>query len=219
MRTALITAVYGGYDDLRPLPSSHGFDDAVVVTDDRELAVDGWRTVCVPSGLYPRLAAKLPKMQPWRFTDCESAVWLDASFSVRDHLFRQFADAHLDAADFVVWEHPDRANRDCLFDEALFCQDWPKYRDAPIREQVARYAAAGMPPNYGLWAAGAVGWRFTARSMEFGRRWHSEQHRGSIQDQISLPFLLWEDGHYPATWDADELRNAYIWHHGHRRTD
>lgn len=219
MRTAIITAVYGGHDDLRPLPADHGFDDAVCVTDDPELEVEGWGMQYIPSTLHPRLAAKRPKMLPWQFTQCESAVWLDASFSVRGSSFRQFTDAHLVGADFVVWEHPDGAWRNCLTAEARFCRDWPKYESEPIREQVDRYLADGMPLQYGLWAAGAVGWRFTPRAMEFGRRWHSEQHRGSIQDQISLPYLLWKDGLKPVTWDAEELANAHVTYHGHLRSD
>ena len=208
MRVALVTACYGAYDPVRPLPEWHGFDDAVCVTDDASIVGEGWRVHVEPRDEHPRLAAKRPKMLPWLFTDCDAAVWLDASFEITDRGFAPWVREHLARDEFVVWVHPE--GRLDFADEAAVCWDWAKYRDHPMREQVQTYLDDGMPRNWGLFACGSLGWVFTDRVKAFGERWYGEQVRWSIQDQVSLPYLLWDTGLPFGTWRANEYDNPYL---------
>jgi len=212
----LITGIFGGFDFLRSLPASHGFDVAICVTDDPTLRAEGWTVITEPKADHPRLAAKRPKMAPWLYTDSGSSVWIDGAFEVRDGRFSQFVREHLTHHDLVVWQHPE--SRDCLFQEADYCQDWPKYSGDPIREQTAAYRAAGMPEHFGLYAAGTVGMRHTADVKGFGWAWLDECNRWSIQDQISLPFLLWQRQKAFSTWGAHEFHNDMLAYHLHNRT-
>jgi hypothetical protein len=208
MRIALVTACYGAYDPVRPLPADHGFDDAVLVTDDRSLVAEGWRVHLESSEESPRLAAKRPKMMPWLYTDCDAAVWLDASFEIIGVGFRDWTEAHLLQNDFVVWAHPE--GRICIRQEADVCWEFPKYKDQPIREQVGSYLRDGFPGFWGLFAAGTVGYRFTDEAKRFGSLWHAENVKWSIQDQISLPYLLWREGKAFGLWGANEYANPYV---------
>lgn len=208
MRVALITACYGAYDPVRPLPEWHGFDDAVCVTDDPAIVGEGWRVHYEPRVEHPRLAAKRPKMLPWLFTDCDAAVWLDASFEIVNPRFHQWVRDHLVLNDFVVWVHPE--GRVDYADEAAVCWDFPKYVDYDIKGQVAHYADKGMPRHWGLFACGTVGWRFTPEIRGFGERWYGEQVRWSVQDQISLPYLLWDTGMPFGIWQANEYDNPFV---------
>jgi hypothetical protein len=209
--TAIVTAIYGGFDVLRPLPAGHGFDVAVCVTDDVTLAADGWTMLVVPSGESPRLAAKRPKMLPFDFVDADVAVWLDASAQVVDVGFRDWCVAAVEGADLVAWDHPE--DRDCLFAEVDYCWSWPKYRDYPLREQAEFYRAAGMPAGFGLWACGTLVWRNTAESRKFGSRWLTECERWSIQDQVSLPYLLWALKPKFRVFPGHEFNNRWLkWH-------
>jgi hypothetical protein len=212
---ALVTAIYGGHDTLKPLPAGHGFDDAVCVTDGPTVSAEGWRVVVLPSEEPPRLAAKAPKMLPFDFVKSEVAVWVDAAFEVVGDGFRDFCVDALGDSDVVVWEHPE--DRDCLFREATYCQDWPKYSGEPIREQTAYYRAEGMPEGFGLWACGAIVWRNNDKAREFGRAWHQENVRWSIQDQVSFPFLVWKLRPGLTVFPAHEFQNPYLrWHPHHR---
>lgn len=215
MGLAIITGIFGGFDFLRSLPASHGFDEAICVTDDPSLQADGWTVVVAPKSEHPRLAAKRPKMVPWMYTDCSHSVWIDGAFEVRDGKFSQFVREHLTRHDLVVWQHPE--NRNCLYQEADYCQDWPKYNRDPIRQQTAAYRAAGMPEHFGLYAAGTVGMRHTANVKKFGWAWLDECNRWSIQDQISLPFLLWQQQKTFGAWDAHEFHNDMLTYHSHNR--
>lgn len=219
MRVALITACYGAYDPVRPLPEWHGFDDAVLVTDSRE-NVTGWRVHYEPRDESPRLAAKRPKMLPWLFTDCDAAVWLDASFEIVNPAFRWWTEQHLQRDDFIVWGHPE--GRIDYADEAAVCWDWPKYAGFDVRGQVSAYLGEGMPRGWGLFAAGTLGWRFTPEAMALGEEWYGEQLRWSPQDQVSLPYVLWKRGKRFALWPGDEYGNEWVrlrWDERPRPTD
>ncbi len=208
MKVALITAVYGDYDPVRSLPLDHGFDAAICVTDGKSEVGEGWDVVVDPRPESDRLAAKRPKMMPWLFTDCDAAVWLDASFEVTSGELRSWVDAHFVHDDFVVWQHPE--GRFDIRDEVEACWHFPKYQQFPLREQLQAYVDEGMPKHWGLFACGMIGWVFTDTTMRFGERWYEENVRWSVQDQVSLPFLLWDSGMRFGLWQANEYENPYV---------
>lgn len=216
MGLTIVTAVFGGFDRPRALPADHGFDDAVLVTDNPDLSPDGWRVIVEPASDQPRLAAKRAKLTPWHYVDTDASVWIDGSCEVTGGLFRAWLDEH-PPADLIAWRHPEP--RDCLFSEAVYCQDWPKYAREPIRDQTMRYRAAGMPEHFGLYAAGTLLWRHTEAAKKFGAAWLAEQELGSIQDQVSLPYLLWSCPINFATFDGHEYANPYLRWHAHLGSD
>lgn len=204
MRLAAVCAIYGGYDLIPPVPE--GVDDAVLITD--VPVRSGWRNVVEPSAAHPRLAAKRPKARPDLYTDCDASLWMDGSIHVRDGAFIAHVRTLLGEHELVLTEHPEE--RDCLFQEAQHCGDWPKYRDEPLPAQVAAYRAAGMPEQFGLWAAGTIARRHSDRMGAFGDAWLAEMERWSIQDQVSLPYLLWRDRLEFSTFGLDQLDNRYF---------
>lgn len=215
MRVVLLSAIFGGHDRPKPLPNFHGFDDAVMITDNPDLSADGW-TVKVEqtNGMSPRLASKLPKFHSFNYVDADVAVWLDGSFSIVREGFRDFCMDSLGDHDFVTWAHPDRGQRNCLYREAGYCKDWPKYADYPISEQVEHYRSEGMPQDFGLWACGTIVWRNNERSKQFGSLWLAENVRWSIQDQISLPYLVWKHRPNMGELKAHEYDNPWLkWHY------
>jgi hypothetical protein len=185
-----------------------GFDDAVLVTDDPDVVTEGWRVHVEPRDEHPRLAAKRPKMMPWLFTDCDAAIWLDASFEVATREFGPWARSHFERNDFVVWSHPEA--RFGIEQEAPVCWDWPKYKDFDMRGQLAAYMADGMPERWGLFACGTIGWVFNEATRALGEAWYAENVEWSIQDQISLPYLLWREGKKFGVWNGNEYQNPYL---------
>lgn len=206
MRIAVVTSLFGAYDPLSPPPP--GFDDAVCVTDDAGSVPNGWRTVVLPRSDDPRLDGKAAKMQPWRYTDCDAAIFLDASVEITSPDLRAWVEPKLATHDFVVWSHPE--GRNCYLQEAGVCWDWPKYSRYDMRGQVQAYADDGMPAGWGLFACGMIGWRFTDDAKAFGDAWLGEQSKWSCQDQVSLPYLLWREGKRFGVWPANQYQNPHI---------
>lgn len=213
MGVTLLTAVYGGYDDLAGLPDDHGFDRAVCVTDDPLLQASGWETVVVDRQEDFRLAGKRPKLTPFSFVADDIVVWVDGSVVVTSTAFREYCVASLAGNDLVASDHPE--NRCCLFEEAAYCQDWPQNRHMPLREQTAFYRAEGMPERYGLWACGVLVWRDTESSREFGGAWLDENVRWSTRDQVSFPYLLWKMRPKFGTFGWHQFDNPHVRHRPH----
>jgi hypothetical protein len=147
-------------------------------------------------------------MMPWLFTDCDAAVWIDASFEIVSTDFHKWVRQHLSQSDFTVWQHPE--GRFDLRDEAAVCWDWPKYAPYDIRGQVRTYVDDGMPVRWGLFACGTLGWVFTPEAKRLGAAWYEENVQWSIQDQISLPYLLWRDGKSFGIWQGNEYKNPFL---------
>jgi hypothetical protein len=208
VRIALITSVYGAYDPVRPVDPEWGFDDAVCVTDRTEGLPDSWRAVIEPTNAPPRLAAKHAKMTPWNYTDCDAALWVDASIEITSAHLRGFVEQHLERSPLVVWTHPE--GRMDIRQEGPVCWDWPKYADQPMREQIDAYVADGYPERWGLFACGVLAWRFTPEARALGEAWLKEQYAWTIQDQISLPYLLWREGMTFDVFRAHQYQNPYF---------
>jgi hypothetical protein len=204
VRLAAVCAIYGGYDLIPPVPE--GVDDAVLITD--VPVRSGWRNVVEPSDAHPRLAAKRPKARPDLYTDCEASLWMDGSVHVLDGRFIELVRRKLSQHELVLWEHPE--DRDCFLQEARHCHDWPKYRHEPVLEQAEHYLEEGMPEHFGLWAAGGIARRHTDRMTAFGDAWLDQMQRWTIQDQLSLPYLLWREGIEPGTFGIDQLDNDMV---------
>lgn len=216
MTHGIITAIYGGYDTLRDLPDDHGFDQALAITDDPGITSDTWTVIYDPRpGMHPRLAAKYPKLLPFDYLDTEVATWIDGACEIRAPGFRAWLDTH-PPLDLYAWLHPERGHRNCIYQEAALCQDWEKYREWPIRGQIEQYRAMGYPPNNGLYACGTLMWRDTDTANKLALEWLREIETWSIQDQISLPYLLALEPRSFGTFTAEEFTNPWLDWHPHR---
>jgi hypothetical protein len=215
---AIVTAIYNGYDTLKPpCPQADVDAEWVCITDDvKQLnpkAADGWTLVCEPRpGMHPNRAAKRPKFQPWEYTSAAASIWVDASFRVVSDRFATEALALADPiAQFV---HPWR---DCLYDEAAESLTKEKYRGEPIAEQAACYRARGHPEHWGLWACGVIARRHTDAIRQLGAAWAHEVNEWSLQDQISQPFVLREAGLRPTGFPGQHLANGWLAYEGSAR--
>lgn len=185
MSIGVVTAIFGNYDDIPPVPP--GFDKAVLVSD---FPIESdWVNVVRSVPLPPRLNAKLPKFRPDLFLDTSRTVWIDAGITVETNWLYEKSIVDLKSNELRAFKHPDR---NCIKQESEYCFEFLKYKNWPIKDQVAHYFADGFPQDYGLWAGGILV-RDTSEIMKkFGDSWLNENVIWSIQDQISLPYLIWK---------------------------
>lgn len=210
VKTAIITCVTDDYDVPKAICHQQEDVDWVFVTDSPttgHVAKNlGWRVVMLPkSDDHPNLRAKLPKTCPWKFTDAEQSIWIDASYRVVSPYFVFDMMSHADPiAQFV---HPWR---DCIYDEFSASLLLNKYAHLPLASQVESYERHGHPRRWGLWAAGVIARLHTVEVREFGYDWLYECRRWSYQDQISEPVALRDHDLRPAPLPGTHLSNAWL---------
>lgn len=208
---AIITAIYDGYDTLKPSCPQDDVDaEWVLVTDDRQIpdGTLGWRVVHDPQpGVSPMRAAKSAKFRPQEYTDAPASVWIDASVRVTSP---SLAADFLAAADpLATFAHP---LRDCLFEEAsaTVALGMAKYAGEPVAEQPAYYRQAGHPAHWGLWETTILARHHSAEVVKLGDAWTAELDQWSPQDQVSFPFVLRNAGLRPAVLPG--AGTGSVWH-------
>lgn len=211
---AVITALYDGYDTLKPTCPQDVDVEWICVTDDETLADDeigGWQIIYAPRpGVHPNRAAKVPKLWPWQYTQATASVWIDASFQVTSHSFVREA---LELADPIAqFIHPWR---DCIYDEAIETmqiEHKAKYgaQRYAVIAQVAAARAIGHPEHWGLWATGVIARRHTSDVVRLSHRWGYLIDAYSYQDQISQAVALRGLGMRPKLLGGTHFANPWV---------
>jgi len=211
---AIVSAVYDGYDSVKPVLPQAGLEvDWVLVTDREPADARGWRVVVEPRpDVLPVRAAKVPKFEPWKYTDAPASVWVDASFRVTS---ADFAKAVMEyATPIAQFEHPWRS---CLYDEAIEIAALGMDPDGVAAWQTRRYREAGHPSGWGLWASGVIARRHTAAVKRMGAAWAREVESGSARDQVSQPYVLRQAKLKPTSLPGTHLANAWLKYEGSGR--
>lgn len=214
MKTAVITAIYDQYDTLKPTYPQNRDVEWICVTDDPELQSEDWRIVYEPRpGVHPNRAAKVPKLFPWKYTDAEYSVWVDASFRVISHDFVLGSLSYAEPIGQFI--HPWR---NCLYTEAEAVIGLKKYApDSDVYGQMKAYRSAGHPESWGLWATGVISRKHTSEIKDLGEQWMKEINEHTFQDQISHPFVMRNLGLRPIEFPGWHLQNDWVTYEGSLR--
>lgn len=186
------SAIYGDYDKPKPLRILMGEFSGVLWTDRPSQIAEGWYECNSPLTQIPTpmLKAKAWKtINPSKYIQDGSVfIWLDGSMTVTDpNLIAKCIEA-LGEDDASFMPHPWRS---CLFEEGVYSLQFDRYRNCGIGKQMEVYRNAGIPPNCGLIATGF----FVIRMVDWTRKLLADWWEECLkchQDQISLPFLLWQ---------------------------
>src|SRR5688572_6242792 len=192
MNVALVTAIYGGRDRPKSLPTGWRLP-AHLYTDDPDLVAPAAWTVHhepldeLPGGTTPRMRAKWWKLNPHLVApDADVVIWLDASITItvkQSEFIKHVLDA-LGDDDVAVTQHPERT---CIYDEAVAAA----HLDPRVTAQAAFYRDAVVhPARWGLWATGVMAWRLNDRTRALSKHWWDDLVNHSERDQVSLPVLL-----------------------------
>lgn len=200
MVPTVVTASFGGYDKPKHHVNQSTYCEFLTLHDSDDDA------------RHPRMAAKEPKLRPWRYADTDGPwIWLDGSFEIVSPTFVADIIAATEGHAISQWEHPLRAD---VSQEAMASAKMPKYLDQPVMEQAAHYRATGHPVDWGLWATGLIVYR--ERCDYLADLWWAEMNAWSYQDQISQPVALRAAGMRPHPLPHSLYANPWLRLHGHR---
>jgi hypothetical protein len=219
--TVVYTAIYGGYDTLKPHPEHDGVDSWVCYTDDPQLVgTPGWSVfVHPPRFKHPRMDAKWWKCHPPSIRAIDRSIWIDGSMDIHDPEFFTAVLDRLNGDDtdqirhaMVMFQHPVRTS---IIDEARVSEQMTKYAGLPVVQQAHHYCNEWGWHDRELWASTTIGRYHNNRVLAFGGAWFSECEGWTYQDQISLPPLLARYGIVPAALPHNLWRNPWFGLRGH----
>lgn len=220
----IYTACFGDHDQPEDTDQFVGLAELHCFTDNPGLIakLPHWNVHgCRRRFATPRMDAKWFKMSACHLMPDKSwSIYLDASVRVRngaaliaavraamDRSITQEMDGAMgliEASGLAFFAHPEDPHRS-LEEEATFSMTMGKYAGEPCLEQVAHYRACGralegvstVPFTYALFAGGVIGRDHTDINARFEKAWFDECVHWSVQDQLSLPFVLRSEGRVP----------------------
>lgn len=231
-RLSLVTANFGGIDDLKPLPARPDLDafyytDAATLAAADPGAAASWSGVIVPDyprhDFNPRLRGRyfkhqihrLPEATPYRWL-----AWADASVEFHDLSFLTDAVKRLRRLPphrrLLLIPHPWRGTVQQEYEhiteeiaagnEALRL----RYAQEKMPEQMAFFVAQGWRSNAPLWC----GTLWLVENSPLMHRcwdaWWDQNLRFGMMDQLSLPFVLAQFGVQPERAEFSLVENPYF---------
>ena len=203
--TVCYTAVFGGYDTLKPHPEMDNVD--FIAITDRPMYSPYWEVHVMPSNHqcfqqnHPRMQAKWFKMHPdIFFPDYKNVLWVDSSQTILTAHYADRCAAAVTGSGIAVHDHPEP--RDCVYQEAPYSLEVhpAKYNNQPLIEQVNHYRTQGFPEHQGLYACGTIATVDSPDCRRVMSAWWDENVAWSYQDQLSLPYVCWRNGVRPSTF-------------------
>jgi len=188
MNPVIYTAIIGNIDTLGHVPAISRHIRHIAFVDEIKPNSSGWEQIRVTVDWDNRRTARHYKALPHRYLpDADIWIWVDGNVRARvDPLLvvKRYA-----ISDLTTFKHWDRS---CLYVEAAFCAKVHKDNPEILKAQVNRYRKEGMPDNWGLAATRVVIRRNTPAIHELNEAWWTEIERGSLRDQVSLPYVCWK---------------------------
>ena len=237
---ALISASFGGIDDIKLMPNHEGID-AFMYTDEATKArmsseaLASWTNVIVPdyprADLGARLTSRYFKHQIHRLDQVSGhrwLVWADASIELHQ---TDFIFEHLERLRCLPPEkriclipHPQR---DTIEEEFLFIVEWMqnkenirlRYANEKMPEQMEWFRQQGWRLDAPLWCG--TFWMVENNDVinRCWNDWWDQNLRWGMMDQLSFHGAIEEGGCIPQSLEIDLYDNPYFSKVPHRASD
>lgn len=138
----------------------------------------------------PVMNAKIYKLLPHKFLDCDVSVWMDGNiFPLNEIEF--YVKEWLRDADMAIFVHNHRFRiyEEMRFLHSMFKTRTPWVQDE-IKEQLDYYRSSGIPEDTRMYMGGFIIRRHNLKVAQFNETWWAEVCRWSQRDQLSLPVIL-----------------------------
>lgn len=149
--------------------------------------------------LHSRLKGKIPKMLEWMNINADYYIWIDSKFNIISNQFVEFLIEKITGFDLVLFKHPERSS---IREEFLFVEEnmmrgdlylLQRYNGESMRQQVNCYLNDQLFQDDNLFCGGILMYSANLvrdKNYNFMTDWFFHNCYWSIQDQLSLPYLL-----------------------------
>jgi hypothetical protein len=173
--------------------------------------------------LSPRLQAKIPKMFGWEMVPgYDYYIWADAVIMLCSEKAVEWLLSYVKYHDVAFFRHQDF--RPTIMEELIFMENHMsgksmnyfaqqylnmRYGSEPIRKQVEHYLKDPLFVDNHLYAAGLFIYKNKPHVRQMLRNWYLENAKWSVQDQLSLPYVLSGSGCSVNVIDDQIVYNKY----------
>jgi hypothetical protein len=173
--------------------------------------------------VHPRLQAKVPKMLGWDMVfDYDLYIWADSCITFTKPNSVEWLIEKLGNNDMCFFRHQDK--RVGIESELVFMEEHMKgltgntyamnylnerYSTEPMREQVERYLSDKDFTDNALYSAGLFIYKNTEKVKAMMKDWYYQCARYSVQDQLSLPYVIQKFGIKVSMIDDNITDNSY----------
>lgn len=170
--------------------------------------------------MHPRLRGKIPKMLVWEdFPDFDYYVWLDSRFSIpQPDSIERLVDECI-GVDACFFNHCARSSVKQELDFVISLMEQgnqyliDRYSQEKMTEQVSHYSKDFTWEDNRLFECGAFVYSKEVvkdRNYNLMKEWFYQNCLWSVQDQLSLPYLLHKFGTQYLTFPGNVYDNQYI---------
>ena len=180
------TGIFGGYDKLHE-PQDHSGIRFICYTDDPNLTSNVWeiRYCKADTNRHPRWQARQCKLLGFKDLNCEESVWIDGRYEFVSLLRMPYYN------NMLIHTHPKRI---CSYAEVAFCLKHHIGDPDDLQRMVDIMQTVKFPKDFGLWWSAVLWRKHTQTTISFCEKWWKNMQIGSVRDQVSLPFTLWQTG-------------------------
>lgn len=217
-RIVVYSCYFGQYEPFNPKALGPGGGYDRVVLTDQPLLADGITVhSCAPgtqNGATSTSLSRLAKIRPHLFfSQYDWAIYIDNSASLLRNPAQIVAEiersegGHAPAGRYLFAHQ----RRTCAYREARLCLKKGRIPRADYRRQIQHYQAAGFPMDHGLYVNTMMVQKMgDAATDAFNDAWYDHFLAFSQRDQISLPFMLWQQA-YPVRLMPHSLFDLAQW--------
>jgi hypothetical protein len=193
MRLLVYTCVFGGFDRVFPPVAPEPQTDYVLISDEPDLSIPGWRTMVVDPAPFrsTRAANRHFKMLGHQlFPGYDASVYVDGNVRILGKTSRLAERFLATAAAFGTYRHPDRNSVMAEVEECCR-RGQVSSREAALAELDA-YKAEGFPDSGGLMEATIIFKNHHHPALQPAMQlWWELFDRYRSRDQFSLPYVVW----------------------------
>jgi len=198
-RIVVYTCITDGYDKLIQPTVTPKNIDYVLFTDVRREDCGIWKCRMLPEDVVSIhdkvLENRYIKMHPSRLFGgkYDYAIYIDGNIGVLDDL-TPLAAAAATRTGLALHRHRQRS---CVYDEAKTCMILGKGNKTKMKKQIRDYRKNGFPSGFGLYEGNVIVTDLNNRNTGdiFEKWWKEFIKAGSLRDQLSLPYVIWEAGY------------------------
>lgn len=192
-RSLVYTSVFRGYDKVFPPRILEDGLDYVIVTDDPELRVAGWKTMVVdPQRIRSQGANRYYKMLAHRvLPGYDYSLYVDGNIRLLGRTSEVLSKFKASRAALGLYRHPSRSS---VAEEIKACVAGLKIAASELaQEEFAAYVEDGFADDVGLVETGIVYKNHSHAALDSAMAlWWSLYDRYGTRDQISLPYVQWK---------------------------